>query len=161
MRGVAKRQVTGRAAAVALAVVLGACAVPEPPAGRSPEQAALQLFELGALDEPTDEQLLACFGALPGNSDRAELLDALSTLAPADSPQVARVEPLEGLGLTVIDLTAELPAGGLARYSVQVAPEDDGRWKVRWFGGPDAEWPRQRSPRGSGLTTSPPPTNGP
>jgi hypothetical protein len=142
-------------AAVVLALI--ACSGPEPPREPTPAQVALGLFELAATDDRTDEQLAATIEIVPRDASRVALLEALDALGPVSAPEVERVEPLADLGLTVVDLRAELPGAGSARYSVQVAVAEDGAWKVRWFGGPGVEWPRHRRPRGEGLSSSPPP----
>jgi hypothetical protein len=161
----AVQSLTGGPAAWAVAVgalvlALAGCRGPSPPEEPTPAQAALRLFDLATVDEPTGEQLSSCFESVPQESERAALLDALAALTSAAAPRVERIEALDGLGLAVVDVTAELPGAGTARYSVQVAVGADGSWKVRWFGGPGTEWPRRRRPRGEGLTTSPPPQPG-
>jgi hypothetical protein len=115
------------------------------------------LFELTTHDEPTDEQLAATLESVPRDAARVAFLEALDALGPIAAPKVERIEPLADLGLTVVDLRAELPGAGSARYSVQVAVTQNGSWRVRWFGGPGVEWPRHRRPRGEALSTSPPP----
>ena len=143
-------------AAFGLLVVaaLLACSKPGPPA---PAEQALRLFELAGQEEPTEEQLAACFGPLTDDTERAALLDALDTMAPASEPAVRAEERASELALAVVDITATLPGGGTADYSVHLEGNDEEGWTVRWFRGPGVEWPRRSPPRGQGLTSSPPP----
>jgi len=142
-------------AAVTLALVF-ACAPPEaePP---TPEGVARQLFALADLDEPSHEDLSACFDPPGEDMELADLLDALEALQPVTEIDVQLVEPLEGLDLVAVELTSALEAGGQAHYSVQLLRTEDERWIVRWFSGPGVEWPQHQRPRGEGLSTSSPP----
>ena len=142
--------------AVSAPLLFPACAPPEPEPP-TPEGVALRLFALADLDEPSADQLSACFEPPEDAALRAALLDALEALQPVAEVEVQRVEPLEGLDRVAVELTAPLEAGGLAHYSVQLAATGEGDWIVRWFSGPGVEWPRHRRPSGEGLTTSSPP----
>lgn len=142
------------ASALLAAAALVACSgggLPEP------EKTALRLFELAGQEEPAAEELAACFGPLPGESERAALLDALESLGPASAPRVIAKEELDDLGIVVIDLAATLPGEGTAQYSVHLEGDEEGAWVIRWFRGPGVEWPHLGRPGGPGLTSSPPP----
>jgi hypothetical protein len=151
---------TGRAirpAALALLLPLAACGgaddTPQGPAAT----AALGLFELARIDEPSDELLSETFDPAPGRDGRAALLDALGGLATAIEPQVVAVLQPEGPADAFVDLTAGLPGGGLARFNVRLHSPQPGSWRVSWFQGPGVAWPPRSAPRGAGLSSSHPP----
>lgn len=115
---------------------------------------ALELFEIGRGRSVDRGAAARLFGALPGGSEQAALLDALERLGRAVEPRPVAVEPLAGLGRTAIELEAELPGGGMARYEVQIESTADGTLLVHSFRGPDVEWPLRRAPRDAGLSSS-------
>jgi len=135
-------------------LVFGCCRPPAPP---TPEDVALQLFELARQEEPDPRLLDACFGPLPDESARAALLDALEPLAAASAPRVVARETLPDAGVVVVDVVAGLRGRGSADYSMHLEGSDEEGWKVRWFRGPGVEWPRPGRPAGQGLTSSRPP----
>jgi hypothetical protein len=156
-----KPRFRGRPAAAILPVLscclallaCGRAGKPDP----GPEETALELFELARAplgEGPDDAALVTMFGVEAGDPARVSLLEALDALAGAGTPSVVSVQPLDTLHRVAVDLEAESPAGGSARYSVQVERGAGGGWVVRWFQGPDLGWPAERPPRGEGLTTS-------
>ena len=141
-------------AAILVLVMLTACGEEGPIEPAGPEQTALQLFELARSEEPSDELIAALFGAGLDERERAALFEALDALSTASTVEAVGSEALEGLNRVAVDLLAGLPAGGTARYSVQLEPSAQGEWRILWFQGPGVEWPRRKRPRGTGLTTS-------
>jgi hypothetical protein len=151
------RRLSAAAAVIAL-LALTACSDGEPPGPPGPEQRALQLFEPSLREEPVAAEVALLFGAELDGAARAALFDALAALP--DSPVIEAVasEEMEVLDRMVVDIKAGLPAGGSAKYSVQLEQTDGGGWRILWFQGPGVEWPGQGRTRGDGLTTSAPPT---
>jgi hypothetical protein len=136
-----------------LAVCLGACSAPEP----GPVEAAREMFRLARERPPAAERVDALFGSETRGARRAALLDALEHLAGLSEPQLSGVETMSDLRRTAVDLYAELPGGGIARFSVQLEAIGDEGWRVRWFRGPGVEWPPARPRRDEGLSSSAPP----
>jgi hypothetical protein len=151
-----RRQYITLAAAVIL-LMLSSCGEEEPSGPAGPEQTALRLFELAREQQPADDLIAALFEPGLGERNRAALLESLSAFSAPTAVQAVGSERLEGLERVVVDLSAELPAGGMASYSVQLEQAEQGEWKITWFQGPGLEWPRRERPRGEGLTTSAPP----
>jgi hypothetical protein len=141
---------------ICLAGSLAACrATPDPDAG--PSRAALRLFELARVEDPTDEQLGRLVDPVPRDGALASFLDALSGLGTAADPEVIAVSRPEGPEDAFVDLAAELPGGGSARFSVRLRASGAETWRVSWFQGPGVEWPTSRAGRDQGLSTSAPP----
>lgn len=140
------------------AVFGGACREAPEPLPTGPAGAALRMFEMAAGGEPTRDQLDTLFDPEMSDRDRAGLLDALIVVGTTPDPRVGSALALEGLGRSVVELTADLPGGGQAVYAVHVEPQGDDDWRVRWFGGPGVQWPAAARRRDEGLTTSAPPT---
>jgi len=152
------RRFHGALAAVVMLLTLTACGDEEPYGPAGPEKTALQLFELVQAGQPDEEMISALFGAGLEGRNRSALLETLAAIpAPRAAVELVGSERLEGLDRVVVDLRAELPAGGMASYSVQLEPASPGEWKILWFQGPGLEWPRRERPHGEGLTTSAPP----
>jgi len=141
-------------AAILAVLILTACGEEEPATQAGPEQTALRLFELAQDKQPPEELISELFGPGLDDRERAALLDALSALAGPSAPEAAGSERLEGLDRVAVDIAAALPAGGEARYSVQLEQTAQGEWKILWFQGPGLAWPSKARPRGDGLTTS-------
>ncbi|MCP3982576.1 MAG: hypothetical protein GY716_25070 [bacterium] len=136
----------------AVLLVLGLSCSPNPgPA--TPENAALDLFDLAAQQMPADDDVGRRFGLDPDDPRRAALLDALETVADVRSPRVLAVQEIEEGTRFAVDVTAELTGGGSAVYSVQLE-RVDGEFVVHWFGGPGASWP-DAAGRRPGLTNRP------
>jgi hypothetical protein len=140
---------------IALCLTTGCATERETPV-TGPGASALELFEVAGLPERSPERLEALFELGQDDRRRAELGDALDRVAQARRPQIILVETMAESGKTAIDLTAELEGGGFAEFSVQLQGAGE-EWKIVWFQGPGIDWPRQRRPRGDGLTTSTPP----
>jgi hypothetical protein len=147
---------SARLLAGGLALAVAACIAPED-GGSEQGDAALRLFDLARIDEPTDEQLQAVIAEVPAADRRAQLLDALAALADASDPRVVEIVQPAGPGDAFVDLTARLADGGEARFGVRVATVEPNAWRVRWFQGPDVDWPPSRRPQGDALSTSAPP----
>jgi hypothetical protein len=124
---------------------------------RSPEAAAVELFALARLPVPPKDSESGLLAAGPKDMERPALAAALRALAPAQSPRVIAVAPLDVAERTAVDLEARLPGGGTLRCSVQVLRLADGTWRVAWFETPSGSWPRHRAGPGDGLTSSSPP----
>jgi hypothetical protein len=122
-----------------------------------PGPAALRLFDLARGEEPGPDRLGASFDPVPGEDDRAALLDALSALAPAREPRVVQITRTGGPDDAFVDLEADLAGGGLARYSVRLAEVGPDDWRVRWFQGPGVDWPPFAAGPGEGSRSSAPP----
>ena len=130
---------------------------PAPPA--TPEEAALALFRLAATPLDEDSGLDAVAEVVEADlwsDDPGSLLDAIEALRGVEDIRVVGAEGLDGLDRWVVDLEGRRPGPTLADYTVQVASAGEDLWRVVWFRGPGVEWPTRRSPRGEGLTTSPP-----
>jgi len=125
--------------------------------GDDPGGAALRLFELARIDEPTDHQLRGALDQVPHADDRAALLDALAALTPVEDPRIVEVVQPAGPEDAFVDLAAGLPGGGIAHFSVRLRSVEPGSWRVSWFRGPGVEWPPSRAGRGQGLSSSAPP----
>jgi hypothetical protein len=138
-------------------LLLAACGERRPAEAAGPERTALQMFELARSERPAEELITGLFGAGLDDRDRAALLESLSALSTLSAVEAAGSEKLQGLDRVVVDISAALPAGGLARYSLQMEQTSQGGWIILWFQGPGVEWPRRARPRGEGLTTSAPP----
>jgi len=139
-----------------LALAVTACVTPDD-GGSDQGDAALRLFDLARIEEPTDEQLHSVLAEVPAADGRAQLLDALAALADASDPRIVEIVQPAGPGDAFVDLTARLADGGEARFGVRVAAVEADTWRVRWFQGPDVDWPASRRPRGDALSTSAPP----
>ena len=149
---------TGLALAALLAVLAACgCGSRDGVARADPAAAALDLFELALVDEPTDEQLRDRFDPAPDHDDRAALLDALSALATVSDPRIVEVQRPAGPADAFVDLEAGLPGGGVARFTVRLRSTEPGGWRVSWFQAPGAEWPSSPAGSGSGLSSSAPP----
>ena len=122
----------------------------------APAATARELFALAAADPRRDDRLHALFDPRMADGDRAELLDALDALGNVAPAADVEITPLSGPDEVVVDLTAEMPGGGSAGYSVQLRQETDEFWRITWFLGPGVEWPAS-SRKGEGLTVSPAP----
>lgn len=125
--------------------------------GDDPGGAALRLFELARIDEPTDDQLRGALDQLPHPDRRGVLLDALAALAPVEDPRVVEVVQPAGPEDAFVDLAAGLPGGGIAHFNVRLRSVEPGSWRVSWFRGPGVEWPPSRAGQGQGLSSSAPP----
>ncbi len=139
--------------------LLGLCAcAPELPTEHSAGSAALRLFELAGVDEPTDLQLAAVFDPVPDTDGRGALLDELSGLAGTVSTVVVGVQSFAGADDAYVDVAAALPGGGEALFNVRLRrlptpPGEAPEWRVTWFQGPGTEWPGAGG-RGDGLSNS-------
>lgn len=122
-----------------------------------PGLAALRLFELARIDEPTDDQLRETVVWEPGDGGRATLLDALAALTPAEDPQIVEVVQPAGPEDAFVDLAAGLPGGGVAHFNVRLRSVGPGSWRASWFRGPGVEWPPSSVLPGQGLSSSAPP----
>jgi hypothetical protein len=163
VRAVDSRPVGFRALWILLSVGMIACAPPGPPA--TPSEAALRVFQIASEPHPAPETLDLLFAAGGDEGDaalsddqRGALLDALEQLGEATALRVNTVEPLEGSSVTAVDLSGDLAGGGSADYSVHVTARADGSFGVIWLAGPGVDWPSRHRGRGTGLTTSTPPT---
>jgi hypothetical protein len=147
-----------RLAVAALLAALLACGDGNGDRVDEPGAAALRLFEVARVDEPTDEQLRATFVSVPREDARAVLLDALAALArPEELVIVDILRPAGAEDDAFVDLAAPLPGGGVAHFNVRLRTAEPGSWRVSWFGGPGVEWPPSPARRGDGLTSSAPP----
>jgi hypothetical protein len=122
-----------------------------------PGLAALRLFELARIDEPTDDELRETMVRVPGEGGRATLLDALAALTAEEDPQIVEVVQPESPEDAFVDLAAGLPGGGVAHFNVRLRSVEPGSWRVSWFRGPGVEWPPSPALRGQGLSSSAPP----
>ena len=147
---------TPRGVSLLALLALCGCGRSAAPAESGPVSKARELFVLAALDEPTDDRLLELFDPGRVGDDRAALLDALDRLDDVSPASDVEVTELSGPDEVVVDLTAELPGGGSAGYSVQLRAETDGSWRIDWFLGPGVEWPASQG-KDEGLTVSAPP----
>jgi hypothetical protein len=141
-------------AATLAVLILTACGEEEPATQAGPEQTALRMFELAQDKQPSEQLISELFGAGLDERERVALLEALSALAEPSALEATGSEQLEGLNRVVVDIAAALPAGGEARYSVQLEQTAQGEWRILWFQGPGLAWPSKARPRGDGLTTS-------
>jgi hypothetical protein len=149
-----KRALYAASAATLVLMMLTSCGEREPADSGGPGQTALQLFELARSEQPSDDMIVTLFGAGLDERQRTALLEALSDLPIPLTVEPVGIEALQELDRVVVDLTAGLPAGGLAHYSLQLEPAAQGEWRILWFQGPGVEWPRRERPGGEGLTTS-------
>jgi hypothetical protein len=141
------------------AMMLASCGEREPSEVSLPERTALRLFATTQGDQPSEDFLSALFGSGLSDRQRTALLEALSELPAPLAVEAVRSEELEELARIVVDIRADLPAGGMAIYSVQLEQASQGDWTILWFQGPGVEWPRREPPRrGEGLSTSALPT---
>ena len=122
---------------------------------RSPEEAALRLFELARAPDPDVADLKLVMSASLIDDDRASAFEALAALGNASRPRVLAKIPLSGVDRTALDLDADLPGGGSARYSFQAEADPDGGWRIVSILAPGIDWP-SRSAKGSGLSVSSP-----
>ncbi len=138
-------------AIVLAAALAGGCRACSAPAAQipppDPESAALSLFEAARPGGLPEDRIPLLFAGPALDQDSAPLLDKLAPLARARSARIVHVETLDLVGRTVVDLEADLEGGGTARFTVQAARQDDGTWRVVWFGGPDGSWPVRKPPR--------------
>jgi hypothetical protein len=145
-------------APLALLATLAACGGPDDRRGKDdPGLAALRLFELARVEEPTDPQLRGALDRVPGENGRAALLDALAGLTPAEDPRVIEVVQPAGPEDAFVDLAAGLPGGGIAHFNLRLRLVAPGSWRVSWFRGPGVEWPPAVAGAGQGLSSSAPP----
>jgi hypothetical protein len=149
----------GRLCAIALALMICRCAEPVdvPPAGPplSAGDAVLRLFALSGSPDPELADLLELLDEPAVERDRAAALEAIASLGELARPEIRAERFLEVLDRTVVDVEAELPAGGKARLSFQARKLDDGSWRLVSIETPGGEWPG-RPRKGSGLTVSAP-----
>ena len=143
---------------LAAIAVLAGCSggTTEPTTPSNPTETVLELFELARFDELAAERVDGFFGSVNDEQERAALLDAIEALQPVDEVEIVETYPMDDLVRVSFDLVGRLPGGGIARYSVQLDTSTD-PGTIVWFSGPGVEWP-DRKPRGSGLSTSAPPT---
>lgn len=135
-----------------LAITITACTA----APNGPEQVALELFHV-AQERPLPlERIDAMFDLRADDPRRVSLLDAMDRLRRAGQPTVVRIQVLQDLERTAVDLENRLDGGGIASYTVQLEHSGDD-WIVRWLGGPGVEWPLPRRRRDQGLSSSAPP----
>ena len=133
---------------------LTACGAPDPPMDPA-AAAAVELFSIAQGLDPSPDELAARFDEPPQNEGRrATLLDALATLAALPAPRVVAVELQTDPNDAFVDLESELAGGGLARFTVRLAADGAGGWRVRWFQGPGVTWPANGGVRNQGLTSS-------
>jgi len=127
------------------------------PAGppRSAGEATLRLFALSPTIDPDSRELAELLDESSVEQDRAAALDAVTSLRDASRPSILSEGFLDVLDRAVVDVEAELPGGGTARYSFQVHQIADGSWRVVSIAAPGVEWPG-RGRNGSGLTVSAP-----
>jgi hypothetical protein len=145
-------------ALLALLATLAACGGRGDERGADdPGGAALHLFELAHVDEPTDDQLREALVRVPREAGRAALLDALAALTPAEEPRIVEVVQPAGPEDAFVDLAAGLPGGGVAHFNVRLRLVEPGSWRVSWFRGPGVEWPPSATGTGQGLSSSAPP----
>jgi hypothetical protein len=145
-------------ALVVLLASLAACGGPDDERGvDDPGLAALRLFELARIDEPTDDQLRVALDPVPVEDGRAALLDALAALTLAEDLYIVEVVQPAGPEDAFVDLAAELPGGGVAHFNVRLRWVEPGSWRVSWFRGPGVEWPPSPAGPGQGLSSSAPP----
>jgi hypothetical protein len=122
---------------------------------RSPEEAALRVFELARAPDPDLADLKLVMSASLIDEDRAAAFEALAALGNASRPEVLAKVPLTGVDRTALDLGADLPGGGSARYSFQAEADPEGGWRIVSILAPGIDWP-PRSRKGSGLSVSSP-----
>jgi hypothetical protein len=151
------RRLSVAATAAVVLILVTACGHDEHPGPSGPERTALRLFEPAFLERPDEQRLEALFGSGLDGRKRASLLDALAAMPLSPAVEAVGSEKLEDLDRVVVDIVTQLPAGGSARYSVQLGMTAGGGWRRLWFQGPGVEWPPPGRARGDGLTTSAPP----
>jgi hypothetical protein len=145
---------------VIVAAVLS-CRCGEPvkiaPAGppRSAGEAVLRLFTLSPSVDPDPDALAELLDESSIGQDRAAALDAVASLREVSRPSILAETFLDVLDRAVIDVEAELPGGGTARFSFQAREIEDGSWRVVSIEAPGVEWPGRKR-KGSGLTVSAP-----
>lgn len=145
----------------AIVAALLSCRCGEPveiaPAGppRSAGEASLRLFALSPSIDPDSRKLAELLDEAGVEENRAAALDAVASLRSASRPSILAEHFLDVLDRTVVDVEAELPGGGTARYSFQARQIADGSWRVVSIEAPGVEWPG-RGRKGSGLTVSAP-----
>jgi len=127
------------------------------PAGppRSGGEAALRLFALSPSIDPDSRELAELLDESIVEQDRAAALDAVSSLRNASRPSILTEGFLDVLDRAVVDVEAELPGGGTARFSFQALQIADGSWRVVSIEAPGVAWPG-RGRKGTGLTVSAP-----
>jgi hypothetical protein len=127
------------------------------PAGppRSAGEASLRLFALSPSIDPELRELAELLDESSVEEDRAAALDAVASLRNASRPSILAEGFLDVLDRAVVDIEAELPGGGTARFSFQARQLADGSWRVVSIEAPGVEWPG-RGRKGSGLTVSAP-----
>jgi len=122
---------------------------------RSAEEAALSVFDLARATDPEPADLQRVMDASLIEADRSSALEALAALSSASGPRVVAAIPLVGVGRTAVDVAADLPGGGSARYAFQVEAGPDDGWRIVSIHAPGIDWP-SRSRTGSGLSVSSP-----
>jgi hypothetical protein len=150
------RSLSRRCAPLLAVLLLGGCGGATELEEAAPAATARELFALAATDTRQDDRLHELFDLRLVDGDRAGLLDALDELGSVSPAADVAITPLSGPSEVVVDLTAELPGGGSASYSVQLREDTDASWRITWFLGPGVEWPAS-SRKGEGLTVSPDP----
>jgi len=127
------------------------------PAGppRSAGEASLRLFALSPSVDADSGELTELLDESSVERDRAAALDAVASLRDASRPSILAEGLLDVLDRAVVDVEAELPGGGTARFSFQARQMADGSWRVVSIEAPGVEWP-DRGRKGSGLTVSAP-----
>jgi len=151
------RRVSAAIATIFVAVMCR-CLTTPPDAGappRSPEEAALRVFDLALIVEPEPGALARVIDGELIDNDRASALEAIASLGNASTPRVVSAVPLVGVDRTAIDVIAELPGGGSAHYSFQAEVRPDGDWRIVSIHGPGTDWP-SRTESGTGLSVSAP-----
>lgn len=122
---------------------------------RSPEEAALRVFDLARATDPGLADLKRVMNGKLIEDDRSSAFEAVAALRDASGPRVLAAIPLVGVGRTAIDVTADLPGGGSARCSFQAEVDPDGGWRIVSIHAPGVDWPGH-SKAGSGLSVSSP-----
>jgi hypothetical protein len=150
----ANRLLIAGVCAAACAAWLASCRPAETPL-EPPAQQALLLFDLARNVEADEAQVDSLFDANDDEAWRADLFDALDQLADVADAEIERVVQLEAVDRTAVDVVCTTGAGGQARYSVQLAENEEGQWKIVAFDGPGVSWPPRSKPRGTGLSTWP------
>jgi len=153
----AAEAVLGAAVLVTALLGVGCGDAGAPPTDPGPGDAALLLFDLARIAEPTGEELAAVIEPVPAGGKRATLLDELSKLAGVTALHVVEVSQPAGPGDAFVDLEARLPEGGIARFSLRMRGSEPGGWRVAWFQGPGVSWPPGKSRPGESLSSSAPP----